>query len=137
MLPTPKDDITNNNQIKGPIINHSILVIDDDADDSNFITDAINEISSSYETTCMDKGDKAVAYLNSLSSPSLPSLIILDYNMPIYTGLDVLKAVKTNTHTQHIPVAIYTHSRFPRHMQECLEAGAVTYLGKSSHINGL
>jgi CheY-like chemotaxis protein len=120
-----------------PLLTISILVIDDDCDDSSFIKDTIEELFPKYEVHCMDKGEKALRHLDTLSPERLPNLIIVDYNMPIITGIDIVKSVKSNDAYKHIPIAVYSHSSFPMHETECLKAGASLYLTKTSSIHSL
>lgn len=131
-------DISSNTlQTTPPTINIKILVVDDDCDDSSFIAEAIRHISPGYEVVCIDRADKALDFFNSLSSTELPNLVILDYNMPVLTGVDILKRLKSSESYRHIPIVIYSHSTFPKHKIECLEAGASLYLVKSSSISSL
>jgi CheY-like chemotaxis protein/CHASE3 domain sensor protein len=53
-----------------------------------------------------------------------PSAILLDINLPDYSGLGVLEQLKRNSATRHIPVHI---SSVADHAQGALELGAVGY----------
>lgn len=79
-----------------------ILVIDDDPAIVRAIT--INLHSVGYETiTALDGADglrKVVA--------EKPDLVILDIMMPEIDGFEVLKMLKDNPDTQHIPVLMLT-----------------------------
>lgn len=56
-------------------------------------------------------------------------LIILDMNMPVMGGLEVLK-IHRATSLMHIPVIILTANATTEAMKECQSAGADTYMSK-------
>lgn len=58
------------------------------------------------------------------------SLIILDFNMPGPNGLEVLKALKADDDTKHIPVMMLTSDGRSDLVMDCIKAGAVNYLNK-------
>lgn len=111
-----------------------ILIVEDDVDDSTIMEDIIKEFSSAYAITALNKGEKVMERLESLQPTELPSLIILDYNMAPVSGIEVLKLLKAAPEFQHIPVAVYSHSTYPKHKEECLQAGACIYLSKSNTL---
>lgn len=118
-----------------PIIN--IMVVDDDCDDAELVRDTIKDISPKYGVICVQNSHKVLETLDANSYTDLPSLLILDYNMPVLNGLELLKLLKLKARYVHIPVVVYSNSVFPKHKEECLEAGACIYLSKSSSIKGL
>ena len=112
----------------------NVLVVDDDHDDTAIIKDTIEEVSSKHAVNCLHKSDKLFEYLDSIKTVELPSLIILDYNMPIMTGIALLKQLKSSTSYKHIPVAVYSNSTFSKHKEECTRAGACIYVSKASTV---
>lgn len=78
----------------------SILIIEDDENFAKIVRDEANDL-----------GLKAIVALNgddgfNLAKKYLPSGIILDMHLPIMDGWDVLKLLKDNINTRHIPVKI-------------------------------
>ena len=67
-----------------------VLIADDDLDDLDLIRSAIAETGSSFTFHTVANGRAAVDFLISLPNDKLPSLIILDYNMPQMNGYEVL-----------------------------------------------
>lgn len=59
-----------------------------------------------------------------------PDLLILDYNMPGLTGIDVCRAVKSNPFTAHVPILMLTAAADVEDKVEGFEAGADDYLAK-------
>lgn len=59
-----------------------------------------------------------------------PQLILLDLNLPNKSGLEVLREIKEDKRTQHIPVIILTISDRDGDISECRRLGAETYIVK-------
>ena len=112
----------------------SLLVVDDDHDDTDIVKDTIEELSSKHTVHCLHRSENLFDYLDSVSPAELPSLIILDYNMPIITGVSLLKKLKSSHRYKHIPVAVYSNSTFSKHKEECINAGACIYVSKASTV---
>ena len=62
------------------------------------------------------------------ASQEVPDLIVVDYNLPGTTGLDVLGKLKENPDTQSIPVIMLGESS--RGESTALSQGAINYLIK-------
>jgi DNA-binding NarL/FixJ family response regulator len=61
-----------------------------------------------------------------------PDALILDLQMPGGSGLDVLRAIRTDY--PHLHVLICTNYPYPRYREECLIAGADFFLDKSAEF---
>jgi CheY-like chemotaxis protein len=59
-----------------------------------------------------------------------PQIILLDLNLPKKSGLEVLREIKSDKRTQHIPVIILTVSNRDQDINECRRLGAETYIVK-------
>jgi len=80
-----------------------ILIIDDEEDFCFFIK-ANLQLISNYEIFIAHKGKKGLR----LASKEKPDLILCDIMMPGIDGFEVLKRLKKNEETQHIPVIMLT-----------------------------
>ncbi|MBZ0303249.1 MAG: hybrid sensor histidine kinase/response regulator [Anaerolineae bacterium] len=63
-------------------------------------------------------------------------VIISDVEMPRVNGLELVKLLKGNEHTRHIPVILLTSLAKPEHREAGLKAGADAYLVKSQFDQG-
>lgn len=78
----------------------TILVIDDDPNIAELISDFCAGFGYSVKT--LTESQKAVETVKELR----PSLITLDLQMPKVDGFEILKALKNDAETRHIPVII-------------------------------
>ena len=61
---------------------------------------------------------------------NLPRLVLLDLKMPKVSGIDVLRALKSNPDTHKIPVVVLTSSKEEPDIDKCYELGANSYIVK-------
>jgi two-component system phosphate regulon response regulator PhoB len=59
-----------------------------------------------------------------------PDLAVLDWMMPKVSGLEVLRAIRSNSETADIAVVLLTARASEDDVQEGLDAGAVDYIAK-------
>ncbi len=76
-----------------------ILIIDDEKDFAHFIKENL-QLTSSYTVVTASKGKKGIR----AALKENPDLILLDGTMPGIDGFEVLKILKENEKTYHIPV---------------------------------
>jgi CheY-like chemotaxis protein len=88
-----------------------ILHIDDDQDDRYLVRQAINSIDPSIILREAQDGKKAIDFLQQAKLfGDLPSLIILDINMPVMNGYDTFKEISKDEELSLIPIVIFTTS---------------------------
>ena len=59
-----------------------------------------------------------------------PNIILLDLNMPIMDGFQVLHKLKSNPETENIPVIVLTARIDIESERRCMQAGATDYIKK-------
>lgn len=64
----------------------------------------------------------------------LPDLILLDLNLPIMDGFQVLEELKKEERTKKIPVLVLTNYGQKEHIDKCLALGASDYLIKAHFV---
>ncbi len=106
-----------------------ILVVDDEPDILEFLQIILQE--EGYEVVTSDKGD----YLEQLHDGGLPHLILLDVLLSGKDGREIVKYLKSQQETQHIPILMF--SAHPSAEQSARQAGADDFLPKPFHIDVL
>jgi two-component system response regulator len=61
---------------------------------------------------------------------NLPKLILLDLKLPKVSGLEILKAIKSNERTKIIPVIVLTSSKEEPDIIACYQQGVNSYIVK-------
>lgn len=114
-----------------------ILIADDDPEDLELIEEfLLMEAPKARLYKFMD-GRSASEYLDALPDSDLPSLIILDYNMPGLTGSQVLALLKTVNRYKQIPKVVLSTSNTTKFIRESLNNGAMEYIVKPESIAGI
>jgi two-component system phosphate regulon response regulator PhoB len=98
-------------------------------EDSKFLRVATERIltKAGYQVICAGDGDEALVVAGS----SLPDLIVLDMLLPKLSGPEVLRSLKKNDLTTHIPVVVLSslsQNNGPKLVQE----GAGAFIEKGS-----
>ncbi|MDB5196635.1 MAG: response regulator [Flaviaesturariibacter sp.] len=91
-----------------------VLYADDDADDLLLVTEAFAHYANDVEVMTVTDGMEALSWLQKLaaSDPS-PCLIILDVNMPLLDGKQVLVKLRQWEAFANTPVVLFTTSSLP------------------------
>lgn len=114
------------NRTKQPIL----IIADDDLDDQLLIKDALEQIGVDESgVTFVENGEDLLTTLNN-SLTQLPSLILLDLNMPKKDGRETLIDLKKHSLFKSIPVVIFSTSSGPEDIKAMYEFGANTFITK-------
>lgn len=111
----------------------TIWIAEDDPDDRMLIKEAFEEHHYSDNISFFEDGEKVLFKLND-GYPSnlwpLPSLLILDLNMPKINGIELLQIIKKSNRTRNIPVVILTTSRINGDKEKLMKLGADDFITK-------
>lgn len=113
----------------------NIWIVDDDADDREILRDAFHGIDKHLECKFIENADHL---LNDLQhADRLPSIILLDLNMPGKDGRDSLKEIKSNPIFVSIPVIVFTTSSSERDKSMSYALGANCFITKPDTFDKL
>jgi CheY-like chemotaxis protein len=121
---------------------HSIvvLVIEDDKSQAEYINFILRDCDWVHHVELARDGEEALQLLcadnhpdDDLAKPKakrLPQAIVLDLHLPKLHGLEVLKRLKSEPLTQHIPTIVLSASYIARDMKKSYDLGAISFLRK-------
>ncbi len=114
-----------------------IALADDDADDQQMLANRILEDHPEIHIKFFGDGREVTRYLENCPSTELPTLLILDYKMPIQTGADVLKTLQADKRYNAIRKIVWSTSGNNQYAAECIRYGAERYFTKPNSIQQL
>ena len=86
-----------------------VFLVDDDQDDRELFEEVIKGIDDSIDLLMFKNALELMEYLNR-EDISLPQIIFLDLNMPLISGTESLKQIRSNPRFMDISIAIYSTS---------------------------
>lgn len=101
----------------------TILVVDDSKANLTLAKQALEDY---YQVSLVPSGSMALRYLEK----HVPSLILLDINMPEMDGLETLRQIRMLEEGGDIPVIFLTSRTDPETEVSCLRLGASDFIGK-------
>lgn len=112
-----------------------ILYVEDDLDDRFFLNESAISFSLPAEITYASDGIEAIDYLKKSNNKNLPSLIVLDLNMPKLDGKETLEIIKEDPDYSKIPVIVLSTSENKEDKDFCKSKGVISYLIKPGHFS--
>ena len=104
-----------------------ILIIDDIVENIQIIIKYLEETHPEYRLYQATSGYVAINLVETIGF----DLIISDWDMPKMSGIDLIKTLKSNIKTKHIPVIITTGIMLnAKNLNEAFSAGAFDYIRK-------
>lgn len=110
-----------------------ILLIEDNEGDIILTLDAFEESKVRTNISVVRNGQEALDFLfqrGEFIGVERPDLILLDINIPIYNGHEVLKQIKTTDSLKKIPVIMLTTSSSQRDINLAYDNHSNSYVKK-------
>jgi CheY-like chemotaxis protein len=107
----------------------TILLVEDDPGHARLIEKNLRRANITNEIIHLSDGQQAIDYLFD-GAQAWPLLVLLDLNMPVLDGYQVLERIKADNSTKHIPVVILTTTDDIREITRCYDLGCNVYMTK-------
>ena len=107
-----------------------VFLVDDDSDDLEIIHEALVKNSYTGAVRTAENGQVLMKELAAYGRTQKPDVIILDLNMPLKNGFQVLSEIRSNPELNTIPVAILTASSNHEDEIRCLKLGCTFFFRK-------
>jgi two-component system, response regulator len=118
-----------------------ILLVEDNPKDVELTLHALRKEYLSNRIQVVRDGEEALEFLfcrgnySNRSFDTPPKLVVLDLKLPKVDGLEVLRAIKNDSRTRAIPVAILTSSNEDRDLVAGYKLGVNSYIQKPVDFN--
>jgi len=110
----------------------NILLIEDDPEDVELFTQSLQDHKIDHTIALVTDGVKAVEYLK--NGESLPDLIVMDLNLPLLHGKELLLHIKKSP-LRNIPLVVLTTSSSEMDKSYVLSNGANKFITKPSSLS--
>src|SRR5215203_6167843 len=104
---------------------HRVLIVEDEQDIAGLIKHTL-ERSGDAEAEVVGSGDAALRAV----SDRPPDLIILDLNLPVISGVEVCRILRSRADARHVPIIMLTARTGENDRVIGLELGADDYVTK-------
>jgi CheY-like chemotaxis protein len=113
----------------------NILLVEDDPGHARLVEKNLRRAGLTNDILVYPNGQAAIDFLFSTENHDLVHvhgrlLIMLDLNMPVMDGYQVLWRIKADERTKHIPVIVLTTTYDKREITRCYELGCNIYITK-------
>ena len=114
----------------------TILLVEDNPSDVELTRRALHKSHIANELIVAEDGQEVLDYLfdgallAGRSMDDLPALILLDLKLPKVDGLQVLRQIRADEHTNRLPVVILTTSSEEQDVAQSYDLGANSYIRK-------
>ena len=115
-----------------------ILLVEDNPADIRLIKEVFKDFTIQNEIRVVRDGIAAMEYLHKngkYKNTSRPNLVLLDLNLPLKDGRDVLVEIKEDEDLKSIPVIILTTSNSPEDIAEAYRHYASCYITKPANLD--
>lgn len=104
-----------------------VLVIEDNVDLTNYISNSINH---KYNILIANTGKEGIK----LATEKIPDVIICDIQLVNLSGYEIIDVLKTDIRTSHIPIIVLTASQDESFKMKAFKKGAESYLTKPFNL---
>ena len=113
-----------------------LLLVEDQPSDAELALRALRELDLGKRMHLIENGAEALDFVfgrNAHAERSVedaPGLILLDLKLPKVSGHEVLRALKSDERTKHIPVVVLSSSDERSDIDQCYALGVNSYVVK-------
>ncbi len=119
-----------NVEIPESLKNGTILVAEDSSSAQLYLKNFFEKLNLSFKF--FEHGGPLLEYVQGISDLSLIPLIITDIEMPIISGHEVIRQLKSDSRTKHIPILVFSSMTNDQSRKAVKELGADGFVGKRS-----
>lgn len=110
-----------------------ILLVEDNEGDVGLVEEVFHEAKIRNKLNVAEDGEEAILFLRKegkFSNAPRPDIILLDLNLPLKDGREVLKEIKEDDDLKRIPVVVLTTSKAEEDVLKSYNLHANSYITK-------
>jgi chemotaxis family two-component system response regulator Rcp1 len=114
-----------------------ILVIEDNESDVFLLDRALRKQDFPFELVHLPNGGEALAFIHrrgAYADAAIPNLILLDLNLPKYSGEEILREIRSAPHLAGVPVCVWSSSRSRRDESMLKDLGVSQFIAKPAGL---
>ncbi|WP_027330020.1 response regulator [Marinimicrobium agarilyticum] len=108
----------------------TIAIVEDDDGHAHLIKKNLRRGNINNTVERFSNGQLFLDYLKTEQAKARHHLVLLDLNMPVLDGYEVLNRMKADERFKRIPVVVLTTTDDPREIERCYDAGCNVYITK-------
>jgi len=113
----------------------NILLIDDDSDDAEIFTEAVDSLNKAI--ICHTSCNALKTFEELKTTENLPDCIFVDFNMPGLNGNEFIQKIKCENRLQYIPIILMSTHSVEVMCQLAKQFDTIQYLSKPSSFQEL
>lgn len=131
--PTATPNVT---RTRSSMPHKTVLLVENNPDEEELLSLALEKSEIPLELVVVRDGIEAIDYLlgkeqfANCHTHQSPALILLDLNLPKIDGLEVLRRLRADRRTQHLPIVMMAASKDPQDILYSYSYGCNSYLRK-------
>ena len=114
----------------------SLVLIEDSEEDYTAFLRALKRQRDDVKVTRFADGESFLETMRSGSLPRLPSVIVLDLNLPALSGHEVLREIREDAAMRGLPVIVLTTSANPEDIRRTYDLNVGGYIVKQGTFEG-
>ena len=116
---------------------YKVYLLDDDVDDSELLKEAFMAVGCASTVECFETPASLLHQLETDVDRQLPSLIVMDHQMPLLNGGEVVRAIRINKKFISVAIIVYSTSLPEIKVQSLLENGVDYFMAKAHTFEGI
>jgi len=118
----------------------SIILVEDNPADAEMLRVALRQLKADIHITHFESGKEVLKCLEVSHPPGsgkVCDLMLLDLNLPLVSGFDVLQYIRSKEHLRSLPVVVMSGSRNNADISQSLRLGANAYIAKPTELHAI
>jgi CheY-like chemotaxis protein len=114
-----------------------VLLAEDNIGDVRLVSRALREHHIDHELQLVEDGEQALAHIKTMGKPGFPpcpDVLLLDLNLPMVDGPEVLREFRKHPACAHTPVIVVSSSYAVKDREPLTQFGIARYFRKPSDL---